>query len=70
MTRKSMNSMMTLRFLKEINHTEALLSVHTTGIYTEVENFATKNLRGPAWLSGKVFDSYSRGPGFEPHRIL
>ena len=21
-------------------------------------------------LSGKVFDSYSKSPGFEPHRIL
>ena len=26
--------------------------------------------RGPAWLSGKVSDTYSRGPGFEPHWIL
>ena len=22
---------------------------------------------GPTWFSGKVFDSLSRGPGFEPH---
>ena len=27
-------------------------------------------LRGPTWLSVKVFGSKSRGPGFEPHRIL
>ena len=26
--------------------------------------------RGLAWLSGKVFDSQSRGSGFEPHWIL
>ena len=26
--------------------------------------------QGPTWLSGKVFDSYTRGPGFEPHLIL
>ena len=23
-----------------------------------------------SWLSGKVFDSYSKGPGFEPHWIF
>ena len=27
-------------------------------------------MSGPTWLSGKVFDSKSRGPGFEPHWIL
>ena len=26
--------------------------------------------RGPASLSGKVFDSKSSGPGFEPHWII
>ena len=31
---------------------------------------STQNSMGPTWLSGKVFDSYSRGPGFEPHWIL
>ena len=34
-------------------------------LWTELYNF-----EGPAWLSGQVFDSKSRGPGFEPHRIL
>ena len=31
---------------------------------------ATYQLSGPTWLSGKVFDLQSRGPGFEPHWIL
>ena len=26
--------------------------------------------RSPAWLSGKAYDLYLAGPGFEPHLIL
>ena len=33
-------------------------------------NSSTNETQGPTWLSGKVFDSSSRGPGFEPHWIL
>ena len=39
-------------------------------IMMECRTRDTKNVRGPAWLSGKVVDLQSRGPGFEPHWIL
>ena len=35
-----------------------------------VGSLASQKNLGPAWLSGKVFDLQSRGPGFEPHWIL
>ena len=37
--------------------------------YSAIDNvFCLQSMEGPTWLSGKVFDSSSRDPGFERTR--
>ena len=43
--------------------------IHCIGTWNSIA-LIHQNVRGPTWLSGKVFDWYSRGPGFEPYNIL
>ena len=47
-----------------------MVQCDTASVPLSSKSVMQNKLEGPAWLSGKVFDSKSRGSGFEPHKIL
>ena len=49
-------------------HIDKLIISHSIHLWNL--QFITCFDEGPAWLSGKVVDSQSRGPWFEPHWIV